>query len=291
MPCYSFPEDAARALARAAEHGAWRAGPQGTVPQLEGVRHDEAAAMLAAALSASKGPLPRWLEPEVTAELLACYGLPLAPWRVAKTPQEAASAAAELGGREGAPVALKAVAPGLVHKTEAHAVRLGLDDPDEVAAARAMAAEVAAAGHPVDRFLVQSMAPPGVELLVGVVCDRSFGPVVACGAGGVTAELQQDVAVRLAPLTDLDAAGMLRSLATFSLLDGYRGTPPVDIAAVEDILLRVSALADAHPEVLELDCNPVVAGPGGAVIVDARIRIGAAPPHTLLGARPPTPSG
>ena len=300
VPCYTFPEDAARALARVAEHGAWRHAPQGKVPKLAGIRSDEAAAVLATALAAGgpaeasgtpeaappagvpSAPPSRWLEPEEAARLLACYGLPLAPMRVARTPQEAASAAAELGG----PVALKAVAPGLLHKTEAHAVRLGLDDPGAVAtAAQAMAQAVAAAGHPVDRFLVQAMAPAGVELLVGVVHDPAFGPVVACGAGGVTAELQKDVAVRLAPLTDRDAATMLRELATFPLLDGYRGAPRADVAAVEDLLLRVSALADTHPEILELDCNPVVVSPGGAVIVDARIRVGVPPPHPLLGAR------
>ena len=122
------------------------------------------------------------------------------------------------------------------------------------------------------------MAPAGAELIVGVVNDHNFGPVLACGAGGTTAELIKDVAVRITPLTDLDAHEMLRSLRTFPLLDGYRGAPPCDVTAIEDCLLRVSAMVEAHPEIVELDCNPIVVGPDGAVIVDARIRIEAAPP-------------
>jgi acetate---CoA ligase (ADP-forming) len=124
----------------------------------------------------------------------------------------------------------------------------------------------------------------GVELTVGVVHDPSFGPVLACGAGGPTAELIQDVAVRITPLTDLDAHEMVRSLKTFPLLDGYRGAPRCDVGAIEDLLLRVGALVEEHPEIVELDCNPVIARPDGVLIADARIRIEAA------ASRPPMPS-
>ena len=117
------------------------------------------------------------------------------------------------------------------------------------------------------------MAEQGVELLVGVVHDASFGPVLVCGAGGTSAELLGDVAVRITPLTDLDASEMLRSLRTFPLLDGYRGLPKCDIAAVERVLVALSVLVEAHPEIAELDANPLIAGPDGAVIVDSRIRI------------------
>jgi acyl-CoA synthetase (NDP forming)/GNAT superfamily N-acetyltransferase len=124
----------------------------------------------------------------------------------------------------------------------------------------------------------------GVELTVGVIHDPSFGPVLACGAGGPTAELIQDVAVRITPVTDLDAHEMVRSLKTFPLLDGYRGTPRCDVGAVEEVLLRVGAMVEAHPEIVELDCNPVLARPDGVLIAHARVRIEAAP------ARPPMPS-
>jgi len=115
--------------------------------------------------------------------------------------------------------------------------------------------------------------------LMGVVHDESFGPVIACGAGGTRAELLGDVAVRITPLTDLDARAMLRSLRMFPLLEGYRGSPPCDVAALEDALVRLSALVQAHPEVAELDANPVAAGPDGALILDARVRLSPPPPR------------
>jgi len=280
LPRYRFPEDAAHALVRAVGYGTWRQRPEGQVPELADVRHDEAAALLAAALADGTGP--GWLPPEEVARLLACYGLPMAEWRLAGSPEAAGAAANELGG----PVALKAVAPRLVHKTEAGAVRLGLAGTEAVQAAAAeMAAAVAAEGYAVDGFVVQRMVGEGVELLVGVVHDASFGPVIACGAGGTAVELLKDVAVRITPLTDLDAAEMVRSLATYPLLDGYRGAPRADVAALEDLLLRVSALVEAHPTIAELDCNPVKVLPDGVVVVDARVRVEPATPPLPLAAR------
>jgi acetate---CoA ligase (ADP-forming) len=285
LPAYRFPEDAARALARAAEYGGWRERPEGQVPELPGMRRDEAAALLAAAMAegaGGTGAAPRWLAPDQVASLLDCYGLPMAEWRLADTPEAAGAAAEALGG----PVALKAVAPTLVHKSEASGVRLGLAGATQVrAAAGEMAAAVAAAGHNVERFLVQRMVGQGVELLVGVVHDASFGPVVACGAGGTAVELLKDVAVRITPLTDRDAAEMVRSLQTFPLLDGYRGAPKADVSALQELLLRVSALVEAHPQVAELDCNPVKVLPRGVVVVDARVRVEAATPRLPLAAR------
>jgi acyl-CoA synthetase (NDP forming) len=153
-------------------------------------------------------------------------------------------------------------------------VRLGLADPEAVRAAAAEIEQaVARAGLGLDGLVVQPMAPTGVELIVGVVHDHSFGPVVACGAGGTTAELIKDVSIRLTPLTDVDAREMLHSLKTFPLLDGYRGAPRCDLAAIEEVLSRVSMMVDAHPEIAELDCNPLIAGPSGALIVDARVRL------------------
>jgi acetate---CoA ligase (ADP-forming) len=138
------------------------------------------------------------------------------------------------------------------------------------------------AGHRLEGFVVQPMAAPGVELLMGVAGDESFGPVIACGAGGTSVEVLGDVAVRIMPLTDLDAREMLRSLRSFPLLDGYRGAPACDVGALEDVLLRLSALVEAHPEVIELDANPVIAGTRGATIVDARVRLAPAPPRRPL---------
>jgi acetyl coenzyme A synthetase (ADP forming)-like protein len=124
----------------------------------------------------------------------------------------------------------------------------------------------------------RSRSTVGVEMLVGVANDSNFGPVVACGAGGPTGELVRDLAVRLTPLSDLDAHEMVRSLRTFPLLDGYRGAEPCDVDSLEDVLLRVSAIVEAHREIVELDCNPLFVSPHGTTVVEARVRIEAAPP-------------
>jgi len=115
-------------------------------------------------------------------------------------------------------------------------------------------------------------------MLVGVAHDPLFGPVVACSAGGTAVELVRDVSVRITPLTDLDAQEMVRSLKTFPLLDGFRGAPKADVASLEETILRVAELVEAHPEIAEMDCNPVMVLPSGALVVDARIRLSEVPP-------------
>jgi acetate---CoA ligase (ADP-forming) len=268
IPSFAYPEDAARALAHALRYARWRSRPEGVVPQFE-VRSDEANEIV----SRARGGGGRWLAPDEVAALFACYGLPLVTTRVVSTPEAAAGAAAQFAG----PVALKVVAPTLVHKTDVGAVRLGLAARDVYDEARKMAEAVRLKGHAPTGFMVQPMAQKGVELLLGVVQDPTFGPVIACGAGGVTAELLKDVAVGVAPLTDRDARDMVRSLRTFPLLDGFRGAPKCDVPAVEDALLRLSAMVERHPEIAELDANPLIARPDGALIVDARVRVGAEP--------------
>ncbi len=278
IPSYAFPEDAARALSHAVRYAGWRSAAPGQVPTFADVRSDEATGILAAALSTGA----QWLPPDAVFRLLACYGIPVIPWRIATTPADAATASSELNGK----IAIKAIAPGLVHKSDAGAVRLNLDPGAAVeAAAGAMRRTVASAGFAAEAFLVQQMAPEGVEMLVGMVNDRTFGPVVVCGAGGTAAELLKDVSMRIVPLTDQDAFEMIRSLKTFPLLDGYRGRAKVDVAALETLLLRIAAMVDAHPEIAELDLNPVVATPEGSVVVDARVRIEAAHGQPPLSSR------
>ena len=271
IPAFAFPEDAARALARAVDYGVWRESPEGRIPRFEGVRPEEAGAAIASALGRGE----EWMQPGEVECLLGCYDLPLIESRTVATPDEAATAASELGGT----IALKAVAPGVVHKTDMGAVAVDLPGPEAVRqeAAR-MIARLAAAGHEPTGFVVQRMAPPGVEMLVGVAHDPLFGPVVACGAGGVTAELMNDVAVRITPLTDLDARAMITSLRSYPLLDGFRGAEKGDVGALEDVLLRIGAMVEAHPEIAEMDCNPVIVSPSGAMIVDARVRVEAVAP-------------
>lgn len=278
IPSYTFPEGAARALAKAAQYGVWRMTPEGEVPTFDDVDPAGASEVIAGALQRSPG----WLGPEEVGSLLQAYGLPVADSRMAGSPAEAAKAAGELGGA----VALKAVASGLLHKTEAGAVRLGLSDPALVEqAAREMGGRIGEQGHEVQAYLVQRMVPTGVEMLVGVVHDPVFGPVVACGAGGIAVELLKDVSVRITPLTDRDAADMVRSLKTYPLLEGYRGAPRADVRALRDILLRVSAMVEAHPEITEMDLNPVMVLEQGAAIVDARLRVDRAELPLPLAAR------
>jgi acetyl coenzyme A synthetase (ADP forming)-like protein len=276
VPVFATPEEAALALGHAARHARRRSEPPDPPPELDGLDLDGAAAIVSSALGAGGG----WLSPEDVERLLEAFGLPVAQSRQVATPHEAVAAAAELGGA----VALKAVAPGLLHKSDVGAVRLGLQAGDVEQAAAEIAASVRAAGHEPEGYLVQAMAPEGTDLIVGVVGDPAFGPLVAVGAGGTAAELIRDIQVRLAPLGRREAAETLRALRTFPLLDGYRGRPHADLAAVEDVIVRMSALAAAHPEIAELDCNPVMAGPDGAWVVDARVRIAEPPAHRPVGA-------
>jgi acetate---CoA ligase (ADP-forming) len=268
-PTHLYPEDAARALGRVMRHVRWRAHPARQSVRLDEVRDDEAAAVLADALAAGR----EWLGMAECAQLLDCYGIAMPSWLTAPDPASAGAAAKRLGGR----VALKAQGPKILHKTEIGAVRVDLEGVDQVArAAREMGAALAAAGAEPEALIVQSMVEGGVELLIGVITDPLFGPVLACGAGGTQAELLKEVAVRVCPLAPDDGAEMIRSLAIFPLLTGFRGAPKVDLAAVQGLLLRLSALVDAHHEVTELELNPVIASPDGALAVDARIRVKAA---------------
>jgi acyl-CoA synthetase (NDP forming) len=152
-------------------------------------------------------------------------------------------------------------------------------------AAEEMRDQLIAQGHTPTGFMVQRMAQSGVEMLVGVVHDPQFGPVVACGAGGVQVELLRDVSVRLTPLAKEDAGEMVRRLRTFPLLNGFRGAAKRDVVALEDALLRVSAMVEDLPQIAELDCNPFVIYEDGAMILDARIRVEAVEPRPLIGTR------
>jgi acetyl coenzyme A synthetase (ADP forming)-like protein len=278
IPSFSYPEQAAIAMAHAVRYGRWRDRPVGTIPRFHDTRPDEATGILAQALGRDDGG---WLTAEEVEHLLACYGLRAARSERATSAEEAGDAAARIGSA----VAIKAFGPDIVHKTEVGAMALGLAGPTDTEAAREMADRVAAAGLTLEGFLVQEMVPDGVEMLVGVAHDPLFGPVVACSAGGTTVELLRDVAVRVTPITDLDASEMVRSLRTFPLLEGFRGSPKVDVEGLEEVILRVGALVDNHPTVAEMDCNPVMVLPHGAVIVDARVRVQEAPPIKPLAAR------
>ena len=263
VPAFSYPEAAAKALGRAAERADWLRRPAGAVPVLHDVDHDAAAGVARRAL---ENVAEAWLGPQETRALLEAYGIPMVAERSASTSDEAVAAAAELGY----PVVVKTAAAG-AHKTETGGVALDLNGADEV---REAAERI---GGPV---IVQPMIQGGVELLAGVAHDPVFGPLVAFGPGGIHAELIGGAQFRATPLTDIDADELVEEGKAGRLVSGFRGAPPADAAALADILHRLSQLAENLPELAELDLNPVLGLPDGAIAVDARIRL----------ARPTAPS-
>ena len=218
IPGYHMPEPAAIALAHAVHYAEWRAQRSEGAPIPPGIQREQANELLATAVQRGGG----WLAPDDVRQLLGLYGVPVVEQRSVRTPAEAGAAATKLG----AEVALKAVIPGMVHKSDVGGVRLHLATAREVELA-AMEMETALSGTSGVRpsgYVVQRMAAAGVEMLVGVVNDSRFGATIACGAGGTLVELLKDVSVRLTPLTPADAATMLRDLRSFPVLNGYRGS-------------------------------------------------------------------
>jgi acyl-CoA synthetase (NDP forming) len=203
--------------------------------------------------------------------LLACFGIPVVRFSVVTSSESAISTAEQLGY----PVALKAAAPELVHKSDVGGVALDLRD--ERAVGGAYADMERALGDAMGGAVVQQMVPSGVETIVGVTHDPSFGPLVLFGLGGVTAELLADRALRIVPITDEDARQLVRALRASPLLFGYRGRPAVDVGALENLLLRVGYLADEVSEISEMDLNPVIVGADGVVAVDVKIHVTPAP--------------
>jgi len=265
IPAYVFPESAARGLGALCRQREWIDRP---VEQAPAIAVDSARAARALA-NGHAGP--RKLSELDALELLGAYGIPVAHARLANDPDEAAHVAAELGF----PVAIKAVAPELVHKTDAGGVRLDLHSATEVAAAARDMLDAVARTLPgaAPQILVQRMVSGGRETIVGVSRDPSFGPLLMFGLGGIYVEALKDVVFRVAPIQPLDAQEMVASIRGVALLEGIRGAPPVDFAALRDVLLRVSQLAMDHPEITELDVNPLLAFPDGVMAVDARVLV------------------
>jgi len=270
LPSYSFPENAARALAAAERYGGWRARPAGETLRLGARARSAVRAIVDRALAGHDEPF--WLDVAEAESLLRACDIAVADTRLA-APDRAPALAESMGF----PLVAKAVSAGLLHKSDVGAVVLGLHSAEDVRAAVATLKDrLAAVGRPLDRVLLQREVAAGLEALVGVVTDPTFGPLIVCGLGGVQVELLRDASFRLPPVTDVDAAEMIERLRMKALLDGYRGSPPADRAALTLLLQRVSALVEAVPELRELDLNPVkVRARGeGAVVVDARVRLG-----------------
>jgi acyl-CoA synthetase (NDP forming)/GNAT superfamily N-acetyltransferase len=269
IPIYAFPEPAARALAKAAAYAEWRAAPAGCVWAFDDVDLDAVRAMCEEIATARDGT---WLTDAETRRVLDACRLPIVPAALATSPDEAAAEASRLGW----PVAAKIASPG-AHKTDVGGVRLNLHTADDLRVAYGeLVAAAAAHGLAIDGIVIQPMARPGTETMIGVVHDRLFGPLVAFGLGGTDVERLGDVHFRIAPLTDRDVDDLVSHSQASVLLAGYRGRPAGDAPALRDVLARVSWLADAIPEILELDLNPVIVGAAGegCTIVDARIKVG-----------------
>jgi acyl-CoA synthetase (NDP forming) len=276
IPSFAFPESAAAALGHAAGYGTWRRRPEGAVPDFPDVNAERARAIVSERVGSPDGV---WLDGDVAQSLCDCFGLPTVRTMQVATASDAVDAAEELGY----PVALKAGSGAIVHKTDVGAVNLNLASEAEVRDAFTSMQE--RLGDDMGGAIVQPMVGAGVEAIVGVTRDASFGSLVVFGMGGTAAELVRDTALRILPITDLDAREMVRSLHTSPLLFGYRGSPPADVEALEQLLLRVGRLADELPEVAEMDCNPVIVSPEAATIVDVKVRLVPLPPSPLPGVR------
>ena len=270
VPCYTFPEGAARALAHAVNYSHWRSQPPGEVQPLPNFNAAAARAIIQRQATDRDG----WLDSLAAIALIEACGIHAAPTRVVVDAAGALAAAR----RVGFPVVLKGAGPALLHKTEARAVFTGLADESAL-----LTAYHALARRPdVTQVLVQPMVQ-GVEMFVGATLDASFGHLVMCGSGGTMVELLGDTSCRLAPLSERAAREMLDETRGSALLRGFRGAPPADEAAFRDVLLRTSALVQACPEITELDFNPVIVTRSGATVVDVRVRVtsaGSAPTTT-----------
>ena len=271
IPAYRFPESAARALGAMWKHSRWQERPPETVRRfdVEAERVDE---VIAVALAEGRDQLTLMEGLEV----LDAYGIPVAPWAVVHSADEAVAAA----GQMGYPVVLKPVSAEILHKTEAGAVRVDLETADDVVGAYGFLDDLLVETGPEARqegILVQRMLKGGRETIVGMTWAPRFGPIVMVGLGGVYVEVLQDVAFRVQPVSNEDAGEMIRSLRGYRILEGVRGEPGVDLDLLAEVVERTSQLVGEHPEIREMDINPFLAFPEAdrCAAVDARFRIGA----------------
>lgn len=263
VPVFNFPESAMAALGAAARYGAWRAQPAGKIVPLEIDR-----AGLDDVLQRNGAG---WLPSPVAIQLLRAAGIDSLP-TVNVHSAEAAQMAAK---RFEQAVSLKVFEPPILHKSDVGGVLLNIP-PDEAATAyEKLTAQLATHGITLQAASMMPMAKPGVEVLAGITTDPVFGPLVAFGSGGVLVELLNDVVFRVLPLTDRDASAMIQETRAAHLLKGYRGTPAADVTALEQLLLKLGALAEAAPRIAEIDLNPVIihSAGEGLSLIDARVRL------------------
>ncbi|RKN37879.1 GNAT family N-acetyltransferase [Streptomyces hoynatensis] len=279
LPAYPSAERAVRALARAVAHAEWRAGAvrPGRVPQYEDLDEAAAARLIAGVTRNAQGTA---LDEETARRLLAAYGIRVLPALPAPDPDAAARAAAALGY----PVVLKTTAPHLRHRPDLGGVRLDLVTEEQLRLAHAdLTARLGPAAEL--RLTVQPMAARGVDTTVRAAVDAGIGAVLSFGLAGPASELLGDVAHRLLPLTDRDAAELIRSIRAAPMLFGWRGAGPVDTEALTELLLRLGRLVDDRPEIASVELDPVVVAQAGVTALAASVRVAPPPPRPDLGPR------
>ncbi|MDT7615522.1 MAG: hypothetical protein QOF00_2969 [Pseudonocardiales bacterium] len=273
VPSYPSPERAAAALARVSRYARWHARPVGEFAVPDGVDSERAREVVARLGSGERHEL----SDEDALELLACYGITLAEFRRVTGAEAAVAAADELGY----PVAIKAAGARWRHRTDLVGVRLDVGAPAGVRRAHGDLAGIT--GH--DEVYVQRMAPKGISCVLEIVDDPSFGSLLSFGLSGMATELLGDRAFRVVPVSDQDAAALVRAPRAAPLLAGYKGTEPTRLEALEDLVLRVGRIAEDLPEVRSLALDPVLASPEGAAVIGARIVLGPPPNRADGGPR------
>ncbi len=273
VPTFTFPEATAGALAKACDYSEWLKRPRGEIPKFTDIDRRKALRIVEEALEKST-TRPLWLRAASAVELLNAYGINVVPTMLAKTAQEAADVAEDIGY----PVCAKLLSKTITHKTDVGGIALDLRSRVEVEQAYARIKtrlENEGRGNEMGGVIIQKMIKGGLETIVGVTQDPSFGPLILFGYGGIYTELYKDVAFRIHPLTDIDAKEMIRSITAYKLMEGWRGAKRADIESIEELLLRISIMVEDLPHIVELDLNPVkVKAEGkGYSAVDARIMI------------------
>lgn len=275
VPSFTFPEAAAGALAHSLEFSQRLQKERGKIPQFPDIQKERAEEIIDSALSGCQtGQV--WLDAEAILGLFDCYGIKFVTLKLAGTAEEAALAADEIGY----PVAVKILSTGAFKKTDVESVILDCRSREEVVNAFTRISEnmkKISNGADIDGVIVQKMVQGSIEVMVGVTQHPSFGPLIMYGLGGVYVELFKDVTFNLHPLTDTDAHDMVRAVQAYQLLEGWHGSKRTDIEAIEELLLRISALVENHPQIVEMDLNPVkvLSEGNGYLVVDGRFMVSA----------------
>lgn len=273
VPSYTFPESMAGALSRALEFSQRLNKPTGKIPEFSDIDKARASKIIQTAIEKS-GKSQVWLDAESILGLLDCYGIKFVTLSLARTPAEAVAAAKKMD----CPVAVKILSSTIPQRVEVNGVILDCRSEEEVEQAfNRISENMDSIGRKsdMDGVIIQKMIQGGIEVIVGVTEHPSFGPLMMFGLGGIYAELFKDVTFSIHPVTDIDAHDMVRAVKAYQMLEGWRGSKRADIDSIEELILRVSAMVENHPQILEMDLNPVKVLPQGEgyLVVDGRILV------------------